>query len=109
MKVRLSDHPATRIDLSNCVPQCFTCSPDNMPRPPSKRAKRAEASSDEERSSGESEEESFSASESDGDDEGEQSSEEVTTCLQLCLVPGIMFSTQGLCCSVCFAPLMLAA
>ncbi|KAF8762386.1 hypothetical protein HU200_009566 [Digitaria exilis] len=52
---------------------------DNMPRPPSKRAKRAEASSDEERSSGESEEESFSASESDGDDEGEQSSEELET------------------------------
>nr|CAB3497426.1 unnamed protein product [Digitaria exilis] len=50
-----------------------------MPRPPSKRAKRAEASSDEERSSGESEEESFSASESDGDDEGEQSSEELET------------------------------
>ncbi|KAF8708820.1 hypothetical protein HU200_030209 [Digitaria exilis] len=52
---------------------------DNMPRPPSKRAKRAEPSSDEERSSGESEEESFSASESDGDDEGEQSSEELET------------------------------
>ncbi|CAN6308442.1 unnamed protein product [Urochloa humidicola] len=53
---------------------------DNMPRPPSKRAKRAEPSSDEERSSsGESEEESLSASESDGDDSGEESSEELET------------------------------
>ncbi|CAN6286134.1 unnamed protein product [Urochloa humidicola] len=53
---------------------------DNMPRPPSKRAKRAEPSSDEERSSSsESEEESFSNSESDGDDSGEEYSQELET------------------------------
>ncbi|XP_062213929.1 protein BCCIP homolog [Phragmites australis] len=47
---------------------------DNMPRPPSKRAKKqAEPSSDEERSSSESEEESFSSS------EREDSSEELET------------------------------
>ncbi|KAL6638653.1 hypothetical protein ACP70R_023764 [Stipagrostis hirtigluma subsp. patula] len=50
-----------------------------MPRPPSKRAKRAEASSDEERSSGESEEESFSNSDSDEESSEEQSSEELET------------------------------
>uniref|UniRef100_A0A0A9G4B7 Uncharacterized protein n=1 Tax=Arundo donax TaxID=35708 RepID=A0A0A9G4B7_ARUDO len=49
---------------------------DDMPRPPSKRAKRAEPSSDEERSSSESEEESFSSSESD---DNEESSEELQT------------------------------
>ena len=60
-----------------------------MPRPPSKRAKRAEPSKDQDRSScSESEEESFSNSESDAQD-GEESSEEVTTYLALSLPPGI--------------------
>ncbi|CAM0144521.1 unnamed protein product [Urochloa decumbens] len=59
--------------------QCLPCSPDNMPRPPSKRAKRAEPSIEEDRSSSESEEESFSNSESDGDNSGEESSQELDT------------------------------
>jgi protein BCP1 len=62
-----------------------------MPRPPSKRAKRAEPSSDEveDHSSSGSEEESFSTSDSDSDD-GEESSEEVTDYLELValLLPG---------------------
>lgn len=64
-----------------------------MPRPPSKRAKRAEPSSDEveDRGSSGSEEESFSTSGSDSDD-GEESSEEVTAYLELVafLLPGIL-------------------
>lgn len=64
-----------------------------MPRPPSKRAKRAEPSSDEveDRGSSGSEEESFSTSGSDSDD-GEESSEEVTAYLELVafLSPGIL-------------------
>ncbi|TVU44210.1 hypothetical protein EJB05_03646, partial [Eragrostis curvula] len=53
---------------------------DDMTRPPSKRAKRAEASSDEERSSSisESDEESFSNSDSEGEEE-DQTSEELET------------------------------
>ncbi|AQK61547.1 Protein BCCIP homolog [Zea mays] len=53
---------------------------DDMPRPPSKRVKRAEPSSDEveDRGSSGSEEESFSTSGSDSDD-GEESSEELET------------------------------
>lgn len=66
-----------------------------MPRPPSKRAKRAEPSSDEveDRGSSGSEEESFSTSGSDSDsDDGEESSEEVTAYLELVafLSPGIL-------------------
>lgn len=66
-----------------------------MPRPPSKRAKRAEPSSDEveDRGSSGSEEESFSTSGSDSDsDDGEESSEEVTAYLELVafLLPGIL-------------------
>jgi protein BCP1 len=64
-----------------------------MPRPPSKRVKRAEPSSDEveDRGSSGSEEESFSTSGSDSDD-GEESSEEVTAYLELVafLSPGIL-------------------
>lgn len=64
-----------------------------MPRPPSKRVKRAEPSSDEveDRGSSGSEEESFSTSGSDSDD-GEESSEEVTAYLELVafLLPGIL-------------------
>ncbi|XP_022685620.1 protein BCCIP homolog [Setaria italica] len=70
--------PKPLIPSPDYATQCIPCSPGNMPRPPSKRAKRAEPSSDEERISSESEEESFSASDSDGDD-GEESSEELET------------------------------
>ncbi|XP_066380116.1 protein BCCIP homolog [Miscanthus floridulus] len=55
---------------------------DDMPRPPSKRAKRTEPSSDEveDHGSSGSEEESFSTSGSDSDsDDGEESSEELET------------------------------
>ena len=69
----------------------LACSPDNMPRPPSKRAKLTEPSSDEveDRGSSGSEEESFSTS---GSDDGEDSSEEVTAYLELValLLPGIL-------------------
>lgn len=87
--------PKPLIPSPDYATQCIPCSPGNMPRPPSKRAKRAEPSSDEERISSESEEESFSASDSDGDD-GEESSEEVTTYLVLTLVPGISFFPTGI-------------
>jgi len=64
-----------------------------MPRPPSKRAKRTEPSSDEveDHGSSGSEEESFSTSGSDSDD-GEESSEEVTAYLELValLLPGTL-------------------
>ncbi|CAD6207722.1 unnamed protein product [Miscanthus lutarioriparius] len=76
---RVTPSPVARITPLNAR---LAFSPVDMPRPPSKRAKRAEPSSDEveDRGSSGSEEESFSTSGSDSDsDDGEESSEELET------------------------------